>query len=232
MSDRHKLTGPLENGDFPTRLRARVISPGAQPKVHGYDVERDLARHYRFTDLVYLLLTGELPSSEAAAGFEVALCFLAPVSVAHASTHASVLARLCGASTSTTIGVSATALGEQARVTIAEHEGLLRWLDAPSEPFPARYAATEEADLSSLECLKVALLPTGLDVPGLAARPTRHAALLILLRACGLKRKDQLELLLVLARLPAAMSEAFAERATNFGNYPINLPAFSYEDPA
>ncbi len=230
MSAQH-LKGPLESGDFPDQLRARVVSPGKEPKVHGYDVERDLAQHYRFSELVFLLMTGELPSTEAAAGLDVALCFFSPVSVAHASTHASVLARLCGASTSSTIGVSATALAEQARVTLAEHDELLRWSAAPSEALPARYVANDDADLASVQRLKAALANTGLVVPGLDQRPTRTAALILVLHACGLKKKDQLELLLVLARLPAAMSEAFAERATNFGNYPVNLPAFVYEDP-
>lgn len=225
-------TGPLESGDFPDQLRARVITPGAEPHVHGYDVERDLAHHYRFTDLMFLLLTGELPKSEALAGLEVALCFFSPVSVAHASTHASVLSRLCGASTSSTIGVSATALAEQARVTLAEHDELLRWNPAASEPLPARYVASDDAELASVRRLQAALAKTGLVVPGLDQRPTRNAALLLVLRACGLKRKEQMELVLVLARLPAALSEAFAERATNFANYPINLPAFSYEEPA
>ncbi len=222
-------TGPLESGDFPDQLRARVISPGAEPRVHGYDVERDLAQHYRFTDVLLLLLTGELPSNGALAGLEVALCFFAPVSVAHASTHASVLSRLCGASTSSTIGVSATALAEQARVTLAEHDELLRW--SADDPLPARYVATDDANVGSVQRLKAALEKTGLVVPGLEQGPTRNAALILLLRACGLKRKEQMESLLVLARLPAALSEAFAERATNFANYPINLPAFSYEEP-
>lgn len=231
MSNERKLSGPLESAAFPERLRARVITPGAQPQIHGYDVEADLAQHYGFADLLLLLLTGELPTSEVSAAFEVALCFLSPVSVAHASTHASVLARLCGASTSTTIGVAATALGEQARVTLAEHESLLRWDEASGEPLPEAHLATEEAELRSIERLKTALLPTKLVVPGLSLGPTRNAALILLLRACGLKRKEQMELVFSLSRLPAAISEAFAERATNFGNYPINLPQFSYQDP-
>ncbi len=34
----------------------------------------------------------------------------------------------------------------------------------------------------------------------------------------------------MLARLPSGIAEALAERPTNFGNYPINLPRFAYTE--
>jgi hypothetical protein len=222
--------GPLESGQFPDMLTARVITPGCEPRVHGYDVENDLARHYGATDLVLLSLTGELPSEAVRAAFEVAWLFLAPVSVAHAGPHATLLARLCGATPSATLGVAAIGLAEQARVLLAEHHELLRSLRSRADALPARYQSREPDQLAAVQRLNEALEGIELVVPALAQCPTRDAALLSVLFACGLKRPEQLQAAVVLARLPSALAEGFAERATNFGNYPINLPAFVYEE--
>src|SRR5687767_11162001 len=133
------LQGPLDVASFPETLSARVVTPGPRPRLHGYDVEGDLALHYSPADLLALALTGELPSPEASAAFAVALNFLAPVSVAHASVHAATIAGLCGSTTGSTIGVAAIGLAEQARVLLDEHQELLAWLTAPTEPLPARF---------------------------------------------------------------------------------------------
>jgi hypothetical protein len=223
------FSGPLEAGQFPDKLRARVVTPGAAPRMHGYDVESDLAHHYGPSDVVLLSLTGELPTDQARAAFEVAWIFLAPVSVAHAASHASVLARLCGATPSATIGVAAIGLAEQARVLVHEHLELLRSLRAAASALPERYQSFVAEERESVERLRRALVDSGLSVPALAQCPTRDAALLSVLFACGLRRPEQLQAALVLSRLPCALAEAFAERATNFANYPINLPAFVYE---
>jgi hypothetical protein len=200
------------------------------PRVHGYDVESDLAHHYGVTDLVLLSLTGELPTEPARAAFEVAWLFLAPVSVAHAGPHASVLARLCGATASSTVGVAAIGLAEQARALLVEHRELLRSLRSKALTLPERYQCLVPEERAAVERLRLALHRTGLSVPALQQSPTRDAALLSVLFACGLRRPEQLQAVIVLARMPCALAEGFAERATNFGNYPINLPPFVYEE--
>lgn len=225
-----QFSGPLESGQFPDQLTARVITPGERPRVHGYDVEGDLARHYGATDLVLLSLTGELPSEAARAGFEVAWLFLAPLSVAHAGPHATVLSRLCGATTSSTVGVAAIGLAEQARAILEQHEELLACLKSKAPVLPARYQSELPEERASVERLQRALAGSGLAVPVLEQSPTRDSALLSVLFACGLESASQLHAALVLARLPSALAEGFAERATNFGNYPINLPAFVYQE--
>ena len=122
MKPKLALHGPLETETFPERLSARVVEPGPSPRVHGYDVEADLARYYRASDLTLLSLTGELPSPGASAAFEVACMFLAPISVAEAPVHAAVLARLCAAPSSSIAAVAAIALSQQARALVVEHE--------------------------------------------------------------------------------------------------------------
>jgi hypothetical protein len=223
------LSGPLEAAKFPEKLRARVVTPGPAPRVHGYDVESDLAQHYGIGDWVLLSFTGELPTAPARAAFEVAWLFLGAVSVAHAGAHASVLARLCGATVSATVGVAAIGLAEQARALLVEHEELLHSLRA-SAALPERYQSFATEEREAVERLRLALRRTGLSVPTLQQSPTRDAALLSVLFACGLRRARQLEAVVTLARLPCALAEGFAERATNFGNYPINLPPFVYEE--
>lgn len=224
------LSGPLESGKFPDRLRARVVTPGAQPRLHGYDVEGDLARYYQPADLTFLALTGELPTPEGSAALGVAMTFLAPVSVAHASAHAAVLSRLCGAPTRSTVGVAAIGLAEQARVEVATHRPLLAWLAEPSHPFPEAFGAESAADDAALERLRAALLQHSIRLPLLERSLSRSAALFVVLLHAGIRRPEQLEALLVMARLPAVVAEALAEKPTNFGNYPINLPAFAYEE--
>jgi hypothetical protein len=229
-SAEEELSGPLERGTFPAQLGARVVTPGERPRVHGYDVEGDLARHYRPSDLAFLSLTGELPAPEVGRAFAMALVFLAPLSVAHASVHAAVLARLCGATASATFGVAAIGLAEHARVFVEEHAPLLEWLKSPTGALPARFRSRGEADDAALDRLCAALGPTSLDLRGWKERPTREAALVMLLFACGIQRRERLEAALLIARLPTTLAEGLAERPANLANYPINLPRFSYHE--
>jgi hypothetical protein len=224
------LQGPLDVAAFPATLSARVVTPGARPRVHGYDVEGDLARHYGPTDLLLLSLTGELPSPEASAALGVALTFLAPVSVAHASVHGAVLARLCGAIGGSTLGVAAIGLAEQARVLLDEHVALLAWLSAPTGELPAQYRASNDEDRAAVGRLEQALMASRFVPPALAARPTRAAALLIVLFACGLTQRDQLEAAIVCARLPSAVAEALSVKVADFDQYPANLPRYRYQE--
>lgn len=221
-------SGPLESTEFPEQLSARVVTAGDAPLVHGYEVESDLACHYGYAEYLLLCLTGELPTPPSARAFEVAALFLGPVSVAHASTHAALLSRLCGASTSGSIGVSAIGLAEQARHLVAAHVSLLRWLARPDAELPREHRAPEPD--ASVQRLASALGGIPFSVPALALRPTREAALLATLWAVGLERPTSIEAAIVLSRLPATLAEAFAERPTNFAHYPINLPRFEYRD--
>lgn len=226
-----RFDGPLESGaSFPTRLTARVVTPGERPRVHGFDVEGDLARHYQPTDLLFLFLNGELPAAPVSRALTVALMFLAPVSVAHASTHAAVVGRLCGTPASSAFGVAAIGTAEHARSLLDDHAELIAWLATPRGSLPERFQARGAADLAAVQRLELALAPTGFSVPALAERPSRDAALLMVLFALGFQQREQLETVIALARLPSAIAEAFAERPANFGNYPINLPRFAYTE--
>jgi hypothetical protein len=224
------LEGPLDAAPFPETLSARVVTPGPRPRLHGYDVEADLARHYTVTDITFLTLTGELPAPAVSPAIGVAFAFLAPVSVAHASVHAAVLARTCGTTSSSTLGVAAIALAEQARVLLDDHASWLAWLAAPDAPFPELYRAADASDAAATARLRDALSAVGFRPAWLAEKPTRAAALLGVLHACGLERRAQLEAAFVTACLPTAFAEAMEVKVADFNQYPTNLPRYSYEE--
>jgi hypothetical protein len=229
------LQGPLDVAAFPDTLSASVVSPGARPRIHGYDVQTDLARHYGPTDLLFLTLTGELPSDAASAALGIALTFVAPVSVAHAAVHAAVLARVCGTTVASTIGVAATGLAEQARLLLDEHAELLSWLGTqhPESPeMPSAWIARDAEERAASERLRGAIAQTGLVVPELGQTPALDAALLIVLHRCGLKERSQLETAIVTARLPCALAEAMQVKVADFNAYPTNLPRYHYSEQA
>ncbi|MFI5302192.1 MAG: hypothetical protein ACHREM_29225, partial [Polyangiales bacterium] len=59
--------GPVESQPWPTQLDAHVVTPGARPRMHGYDVEGELARSGSLAEIGLLATTGELPSAAARA---------------------------------------------------------------------------------------------------------------------------------------------------------------------
>lgn len=222
--------GPLETGQFPAQLQARVVEPGAQPRIHGYDVQRDLAQHYSTASVAFLAVTGELPTPDAAVALDAALVFCSPVSIASAPTHAAALAKLCGAHGCSVISVAAIGLAEQARYLMDEHQELLQWLAAPTGELPERFRASTSLESDAVRHLVQALSPLDLYVPALDQRPTPNAAVLATLHACGLKTRSQFETLLVWARLPVVVAEALEESVGDFKNYAVNLPHYVYQE--
>ena len=164
--------GPLETGNFPDKLLARVVTPGAEPRLHGYDVENDLAQHYSPSEVAFLAITGELPEADASAALNAVLVFTAPVSVACAPTHAAVLAQLCGANSGATLGVAAIALAEQVKYLLDEHSELLHWLNNSEADYPKQFCCENIEDEYAVRRLSVALRPSRLPVPIFGHHPT------------------------------------------------------------
>jgi citrate synthase len=142
------------------------VSPGPDPRIHGYAVEGDLAPHYRFSDVIYLSLTGELPTDAQSRTFERALILLSPISIAEAPSHAASLARVCDATHSAVIGTGAIALAEQARFMVA---------NARSEPaYAPIFAMLEECGIrrdDQLEAVWVVARIAVVAAEGLATPP-------------------------------------------------------------
>jgi len=230
----HRPESPHDQIVEPSRLEARVVRPGPSPMVMGYDLEADLARHYRFLDLVGLLLGGQLAPPETARALEIALFFLAPASVADAPGHVGLLSRVCGNRFAATLGLAALALAEEAAFLLEEHAEWLAWLSRaaegrPIEAAPSQYLARTPEELASVERLRALLTAIPFAVPALEMRPTRTASLLAVLTRCGLRR-EAIQTAWVLARLPSVAAEAAARPLLNVRDYPFNLPPLEYEE--
>jgi hypothetical protein len=213
MSTPPRRSGPLDEATWPEKLTARVVAPGPSPRIHGYDAEGDLARHYSWAESILLILTGELPSPASLRAFEIALHFFAPTPVSEAPAHAAVVARVCNVFTSALIGTAAIALAEQA------HQTMVSPVEGP-----------EVGESESVDRLRAALQHAGLSVPGTEGAVGRTQALLATLRFAGLDRVELQEAAIVLARLPCALAEAFATPAHSFRDYPVQLPDFRYTE--
>jgi hypothetical protein len=225
--------GPIDDVAWPDTLTARVVAPGERPLVHGYDVEQDLATHYGIAHATLLALTGELPSDDQARAFEVATAFLSPSPVNEAPSHAALIVHVCNVLTSALVATVALALGEQARVLVAEHASWLRRLDAGAVgPADAgEWAASGAAERGSVERLRRALQAAGLTVPTLDLGVARTPALLAVLHFAGLRRIDRIEAAIVMARLPTAIAEGLA-CTHSYKDYAVELPPVRYtEEP-
>jgi len=221
--------GAFDEPIWPERLTARVVDPGPVPRIHGYDVEGDLAAHYGFAEIALLALTGEAPERPAGRACGIVMSFLAPVTTRLSSVHAAGLARLCGANGTGIAGVAAVGLAEEARELLAAHEELLCWLDGGgAPPAPAAFLSAGGDEARRVEGLVRLLDRAGFDASRLPGGLGLVPTLLAVLRACGLRDPERLSAALVLARLPCAMAEALAVRPLAFGDYPAALPPFRY----
>jgi hypothetical protein len=220
--------GTIESREWPSTVQARVISPGTDPTVQGYGLHGDLAKHYRFADIVLLSLTGEL-DPDAGAALDVVLRFACATSVAEAPTHAATLAKLCGSRVSGIVSIAATGLAEQSRAILDEHERVIPRLVIGSLNGMAKdYAARDEDERAAVDALRHALGSFGSRVPALGYDIRLDTAMIAVLLGCGLREREHLELAFTLARLPIACAEAFAAETGAFKQYAMNTPAFVY----
>jgi hypothetical protein len=222
--------GPVESTAWPSELTARVVSPGHDPRLHGYSVERDVATHAGFSESILLSLCGELPSITACRALELALTFLGPLSVAEAPTHAAVLGRICGARPSALVGIAALTLAERARYTLECYAPVLAWLAEPTCPFPPEFAASSGDERESVARLAALFRGFGPELAVFAADPDRTAALLAVLHFAGLRTSAQLEPVFVLASLAPVLAEALAHEPGSFHTYPMQLPRIEYTE--
>ncbi|HHH29573.1 MAG TPA: hypothetical protein ENK57_14675 [Polyangiaceae bacterium] len=218
-----RTASPIDEMHVPARLDARVVAPGDAPRLHGYDVQSDLARHYGFAEVALLALTSAAPSREQGLAFNVALGFLCPITVGEAPSHAASLAQLCSAKVSGVSAVAAIGLAEQARFTLAGLSELRSWLiggrvgDAPaveSEPSPA---VTRFHD-----CLRA----TGFTVHDADSCLPLDAAIVAALHDLGLEQSWQIEAAWSMARLPVVLAEAMSREPAELRGYPIRTPEF------
>lgn len=222
--------GPFDREPWPEQLEARVVSPGAAPRLHGYDVAGDLARHYTMSEVAWLALRGELPTEHERAAFDAALILLSPTHVAQAPAHAAILTRIAAAQPSATVGVAAVGLGELAR---CEREALTASAKADADADSARAhaaadSATTDDTLAWLDERMRTWFGEGHGLPPLPR--ARVACAHALLHRLGFSAPLHLELLSVWARLPAVLAEAALVPVGAVRSYPARAPDYRYVD--
>lgn len=221
--------GPIEDLRWTDTIKASVVTPGYRPRVHGYDVRGEMLGKVPFSALIYLSLTGELPSKPVLKAFDIIMAFISPVSVAEAPGHAAHLSGLCGTGHSGMAGVAAVSLSEQARNIIEEHRELLACVASGVEPPPDSHPAENEEARADTLFLTGALEEAGLSVPEfVSSLAPVSAALASLSLFCGFTGHAALETVLLLARLPLTLAEGRAVKPGNFRIYPIDLPEYRY----
>jgi hypothetical protein len=221
------FTGPIEAGKWPDALQARVVSPGTEPRVFGYEVFTDLAQHYRLAEVLLLLLTGELPDSRVAEAFETACIHLAPAGVDEPPAHVALLARLCGASDKGVIGAATLALSEQAEHFAARSQPLLDYCNGHGN-YPANRAARNDQERAIVDRLREQLDERGLKVSVFERNPDLESALVATLHRCGLRQGHQLSMVWCLSRFLTVCVEGFAAAPGDFASYPIRCPDYTY----
>lgn len=205
--------GALDDTPWPEQLTARAVEPGASDdRLHGYSVLGDAARHYAFSDSLFLALTGELPSDEQSALFDLALWSFAAPHVGESPLHLAVLVRVSGAPLASALATGLIAATDHARALVAQQ---LEALTTATQP--DAWVAT----------LREAIAARGLpDV--VKPELTKDGARIALLQAAGLRTADQMEAAIVAARVGAIAAEAMATGPQDLSAYPVKVPPFHY----
>jgi hypothetical protein len=225
-------TGPIDSGTWSDTIAARVFDIATtEQRIHGLSVEQDLAHHYSFAEMVLLALRGHEPSAAEGKAFELALKFLLPLTIQHAPVHAACLSKMLGTPWPHVLCVGFSALSQHAHHLLKQHTGLLGWLSRPVHAFPVHFRTEDPTELARVEALYRNLVRIKFSpiIPW-DAQPTLAAASLGILHQCGLTSFPQIHTALCLSRLPAVASEAVATKLADLATYPIDLPAFSYEE--
>jgi hypothetical protein len=227
--------GILDRVVFPATLTAHVVEPTADPRIHGFAVQADLAHHASFLDVGWLALTGELPSNVERTALSTALILLAPLHVGDGPVHAAVLSRIAGAPDDAVPGVATVALGQLTRTELHMLEPFFGWLTSPAGELSAVCTDAVEphptaAQVEAHEALAAASAEWFGAERALPASPvlTRVAAAHALLFHLGIRDSPRLHALTIWARLPVALAEAACTTRGAFMSYPADLPAYRY----
>jgi len=231
--DTEARSGPIEEQQWPQRLIAHVTQPSSEPRIHGFDVQRDLARHYSFAEVVLVALTGSAPTAEVGRAFEIALTFLSPTTVNEAPAHATCLARICGTRTAGLVGVAAIALAEQARALLDVHDNVLpKLLIGSLNGMASQFVSRDAAEREAVQRLRDMLNGFCTQVPAIGYDLRLETAIIAVMLACGLRKREQIEIAISMARLPTVCAEALSWEPGNLRAYPMALPSFAFEEPA
>jgi hypothetical protein len=224
--------GILDDAVFPANLTAHVTMPTPDPRIHGYAVQADLARHVGFVDLGWLAMTGELPVEAEREALSLALLWLAPMHVGEDPAHAGVLAKVAGAPDAMVPAIVAVALGQRIGAELRALAPMFAWLDGalPGPPSVAVLAddATAEQRDAYAQLARDSARWFGADALPTEPALTRVAGAYAVLHRLGIRDPARLHALVTWARLPVALAEAACTAPGSVNSYPADLPAYRY----
>lgn len=231
--------GPIEDGPWPQVLTTRVGSGGAEPRIHGYAVDDDLAVHYGAAERTYLCLTGELPEDDGWTGrvLDVSLGFASALSAGDGPAWTAVTARLTGGHDGGWMAAGSIALLEEARAWSVRLESLSRlprwtWRAASASGHVLQPEDGEGAHRAGVYRRTMERLGVGERAPeGLPEDWGLEPTLVWTWCGLGLTQPRHWTALWFWARWPTMVAEAGRLKPGAFRSYPMNVPRFEYEEP-
>lgn len=223
--------GWFSSPQFATQLEARVVDhSGADARIHGYQVIGDLARHFSYSEVLLLALTGREPDETRSELFRIAMIALSPIGVGSAPCHLGILAHIVSRSYVSSLAAAAIALAERAASCLAERRGLLERLRAKAAPEAEELGPVQRSVLDDDVLVLLSMHSQ------LARRPwfvnlDRLTALIVVLYECGLEDDWKLESALFHAWSPCMMAEMGPRGNDPLESYPVNVPRFKYVAP-
>lgn len=227
-------SGPFEELDWPDHLTAMVVESTPRPRLHGYDIEQDLARHYTLAESMFIALVGRAPTRGQGRAFEIALMFASACPVNEAPTHTAILARSIGAPVSSALGAGLLVVCEATRAEVTRQADLLHWLehiDERAQPGTPPACAREADDRDAEAVAQIRELLDHVDTQDMIPPHglSRTAAVLTVMWRCGLRSPDQLIVALCWSKTISVGAEALAAKRGGMINFPARLPNFRYE---
>lgn len=215
--------GALDDTPWEQQLLARAFETVADDdRLHGYAVLGDISRHYTFSDICYLAITGELPNKESSSLFHSALCSCMAVSAGQAPAHIAILSRLSGTTMAGAIAAGMAAIAHDVANIVTFHAPLLPWLANPQTTIPAQFTTLDREWVTTL--INALPLPCTL----VRSEMTRSAAVIALFYASGVCSPEQVQAAMMMARCCGLPAEPLLTGPEHLGQYPVKVPEFRY----
>jgi hypothetical protein len=196
-------------------------------------VAADLGHGAGFLDVVWLSLTGELPTDTEREALSRAMTWLAPLHLGEGPAHAAVLARVAGAPDEVIGAISVVALGQRIHHQLQSFAPMFAWLAARTGPLPTEIQEPRPTDAqrSAWDRLSTDSARWFGAEHRLPVEPVfrREAAAWAILHQLGVRDELRLQALGTVAQLPTIMAEAACTQPGSVMRYPtLSAPPYTY----
>lgn len=219
----------LDNAGGATALTARVVDVYEdRARIHGFDLDADLAPAIGPTGVLLTTWLGEPPNGSQLRTFAVALTMAAPFGAHEGPVHAALVARACGSDETAVLSTALVVLAQRCGADVEAHAPLIAWATNEGRGEAPSCSHEDTCDGAALE--QLGQLERSPIVDALrASPPCRTGGALALAARAGLHDRAHLEAFLAMARLPTLVAEVVAAPRGDLSQIPLNLPAFRYE---